>query len=67
MPAGLPVPPLAEYYRDGLRIDTEPGTKWAYSNHGFAALGQIVEDVTGTPLGRYLRPRPMPGKRGSGW
>ena len=55
VPAGQPVPPLAEYYRDGLRIDTEPGTKWAYSNHGFAALGQIVEDVTGIPLGRYLR------------
>ena len=55
VPAGQPVPPLAEYYRDGRRIDTEPGTKWAYSNHGFAALGQIVEDVTGIPLGRYLR------------
>ena len=55
VPAGQPVPALAEYYRDGLRIDTEPGTKWAYSNHGFAALGQIAEDVTGIPLGRYLR------------
>ncbi|HXZ70680.1 MAG TPA: serine hydrolase domain-containing protein [Streptosporangiaceae bacterium] len=55
VPAGRPVPPLAEYYRDGLRIDTEPGTKWAYSNHGFAALGQIVEDVSGISLGRYLR------------
>ena len=55
VPAGRPVPTLAEYYRDGLHVDTEPGTKWAYSNNGFAALGQIVEDVTGTPLGRYLR------------
>jgi len=54
-PAGRPVPSLAEYYRDGLRIDTEPGSKWAYSNHGFGTLGQIVEDVTGMPLGRYLR------------
>jgi CubicO group peptidase (beta-lactamase class C family) len=26
-----------------------------YSNHGFAALGQIVEDVSGEPFGRYLR------------
>ncbi len=49
------MPPLAEYYRDGLHIDTEPGTKWAYSNHGFAALGQIIEDVTRIPLSRYLR------------
>jgi CubicO group peptidase (beta-lactamase class C family) len=55
VPTGQPVPPLADYYRDGLRIDTEPGTKWAYSNHGFGALGQIVEDAAGIPLGRYLR------------
>ena len=38
-------------------MEVEPGTKWAYSNHGFAALGQIVEDVTGQPLDRYLRDR----------
>ncbi len=50
-------PPLAEYYRRGLRVEVEPGTKWAYSNHGFAALGQIVEDVSGQPLERYLRER----------
>ena len=36
-------------------MEVEPGTKWAYSNHGFAALGQIVEDVSGQPLDRYLR------------
>jgi CubicO group peptidase (beta-lactamase class C family) len=36
-------------------VEVEPGTKWVYSNHGFAALGQIVEDVTGLPLDRYLR------------
>jgi len=55
--AGRPVPPLAGYYRGGLHIDAEPGTKWAYSNHGFATLGQIVEDVSGIPLGRYFRER----------
>lgn len=26
-----------------------------YSNHGFAALGQIVQDVSGQPLDRFLR------------
>jgi CubicO group peptidase (beta-lactamase class C family) len=45
------------YYRAGLRIDFEPGTRWAYSNHGFATLGQIVEDVSGLPFDRYLRER----------
>ncbi|HEV2244050.1 MAG TPA: serine hydrolase domain-containing protein [Streptosporangiaceae bacterium] len=55
VPAGSPVPALAEYYRAGLRFDTDPGTRWAYSNHGFAALGQIVEDVSGTSFDRYVR------------
>jgi CubicO group peptidase (beta-lactamase class C family) len=47
--------PLPEYYRGGLTVDVEPGTRWAYSNHGFATLGQIVEDVSGEPFDRYLR------------
>lgn len=47
--------PLPEYYRRGLPVEVEPGTKWVYSNHGFAALGQIVEDVSGRPLDHYLR------------
>jgi CubicO group peptidase (beta-lactamase class C family) len=54
---GRPAPSLAEYYRGGLRVDFDPGTRWAYSNHGFATLGQIVEDVSGLRLDRYLRER----------
>jgi CubicO group peptidase (beta-lactamase class C family) len=52
---GRPVPSLAAYYQGGLRIDAEPGTRFMYTNHGFATLGQIVEDVSGEPLDRYLR------------
>ena len=52
---GRPVPTLAEYYRGGLRIDAEPGTRFMYTNHGFATLGQIVADVSGKPLDRYFR------------
>jgi CubicO group peptidase (beta-lactamase class C family) len=52
---GRPVPSLAEYYRGGLRIDAEPGTRFTYTNHGFATLGQIVTDVSGQPLDRYFR------------
>jgi CubicO group peptidase (beta-lactamase class C family) len=48
---------LAAYYRKGLPVEVEPGTKWAYSNHGFAALGQIVEDVSDQPYARYVRER----------
>lgn len=54
---GERLPPLAEHFRGGLRVVAEPGTAFAYSNHGYATLGQIVEDVTGTPLERYFRER----------
>jgi CubicO group peptidase (beta-lactamase class C family) len=53
--SGRAVRPLAELFPRGLPVEVQPGTKWAYSNHGFAALGQIVEDVTGQPFGHYLR------------
>jgi Beta-lactamase class C and other penicillin binding proteins len=46
--------PLGEYYRRGLPQEVQPGTKWVYSNHGFAALGQVVEDVSGQTLRDYL-------------
>jgi CubicO group peptidase (beta-lactamase class C family) len=55
--AGEPMPSLAEYYRRGVRVVAEPGTRFAYCNHGFATLGQIVEDVSGIALERYFRER----------
>jgi CubicO group peptidase (beta-lactamase class C family) len=50
-----PLPTLAGYYGGGLRLAAEPGTRFTYSDHGFATLGQIVEDVSGQPLDRYFR------------
>ena len=55
VPAGQPVPSLAEHYRGALPVHAEPGTRFRYGNHGPATLGQIVEDVSGHPLDRYLR------------
>jgi CubicO group peptidase (beta-lactamase class C family) len=52
---GEPLPSLAEYYHGGLRLVAEPGTRFTYSDHEFATLGQIVEDVSGMPFDRYLR------------
>src|ERR687898_1624843 len=52
---GQRLPTLAEFYRGGLHLVAEPGTSCTYSNHGFATLGQIVEDVSGKPLDRYFR------------
>ncbi len=52
---GSPMPTLAAFYQGAIRLDFEPGTTWIYSNHGYATLGQIVEDVTGQPLAAYFR------------
>jgi CubicO group peptidase (beta-lactamase class C family) len=52
---GQQLPSLAEFYRGGLHLVAKPGTRCTYSNHGFATLGQLVEDVSGTPLDHYLR------------
>jgi CubicO group peptidase (beta-lactamase class C family) len=52
---GAPVPSLAEFYRGALPVDVEPGTTFTYTNHGFATLAQIVEDVSGQPFEAYLR------------
>ena len=55
VPFGDALPSLGEYYRDGLEVVADPGSAFAYSNPTFATLGQIVEDVSGLPLDRYLR------------
>jgi hypothetical protein len=49
-----PLPSLAAFYRSGLRLVAEPGTMFRYGNHGFATLGQLVEDVSGESLDRYF-------------
>ena len=42
-----PLLPLGRFYGRWLRPDGPPGRKWAYANHGFATLGQLVADVSG--------------------
>ncbi len=34
-----------------------PGTKWEYSNSGYAVLAMIVEKVSGQPFGQFLHQR----------
>jgi CubicO group peptidase (beta-lactamase class C family) len=52
-----PLPALAQLYGGGIQLHGEPGTTYTYSNHGFATLQQIVEDVSGVPFDRFLRER----------
>jgi len=52
-----PQTPLADLYAEGLTIEAKPGTKWAYANHGFALLGEIVSRVEGERLASVVRRR----------
>ncbi len=52
-----PLPSLVDFYAPVLRAELAPGPKWAYANHGFAALGQLVEDVSGEPFAERMRSR----------
>lgn len=54
---GEPVPPLADYYDGLLEPELPPGVKWAYANHGFATVGQLIEDISGVPFETYMRER----------
>jgi CubicO group peptidase (beta-lactamase class C family) len=45
---------LAAIYGGVLRPDVVAGSKWAYANHGFAVIGQLVEDLSGQPFGAYM-------------
>lgn len=49
------VPSLAEYYGPELRLVSEPGATFRYTDHSFSTLGQIVEDVSGQPYVEYMR------------
>ncbi len=53
----VPVPTLREYYRGRLTPELYPGEKWAYANHGFYTIGQLVEDISGQPFEQYMRER----------
>lgn len=52
-PTGRPLPSLGRYYGNRLRPDSPPEAKWAYANHGFATVGQLVADLSAEPLGNY--------------
>jgi CubicO group peptidase (beta-lactamase class C family) len=46
---------LAKLYGGSLRTEVAAGSKWAYANHGFAVLGQVVQDIAGRPFADYMR------------
>jgi CubicO group peptidase (beta-lactamase class C family) len=40
-----------------IKLETQPGEKFIYSDIGFIALGKVVEKVTGKSLGKYAQER----------
>lgn len=49
-----PVPPLWQYYAGGIRAELYPYMKFAYSNHAFATVGQLIEDISGEAFEDYM-------------
>jgi len=55
---GVPSPATAEQvlrYAIGRPLDFEPGTRFAYSNVGYCALGRAVEKASGRSYESYVR------------
>jgi len=57
VPEKDPVPSMAAFYRRGLRPDRAAGVQYVYSNHAYAALGQLVADVSGTSYATFIHER----------
>ena len=58
---GLPAEDFARLLKDGVRVGWAPGTRFEYSNLGYATLGKVIEAVTGGDYaaavgGQLLRP-----------
>jgi CubicO group peptidase (beta-lactamase class C family) len=46
-----------EVYPNGILIEVPPGTKWAYANHGYGLLGEILARKERVPVDEVLRRR----------
>jgi len=44
-------------YTLGLRLDSAPGERFAYSNVGYLLLGRVIEAAGGMPYERYVKER----------
>jgi CubicO group peptidase (beta-lactamase class C family) len=51
---GSQAPRMEEYYGGRLIAEVYPQMKFAYSNHGFATLAQLIEDISGESFESYM-------------
>ncbi len=54
---GLPLEDFAHFLAKGLSVNWAPGTRFEYSNLGYAILGRIITAVTGEAYPDYIRRR----------
>jgi CubicO group peptidase (beta-lactamase class C family) len=54
---GLDPAEFAALLRGGVRLGWAPGTRFEYSNLGYALLGKVIETVTGAPYAEAVRSR----------
>jgi CubicO group peptidase (beta-lactamase class C family) len=52
---GLALDAFAAFLARGVRFNWAPGTRFEYSNLGFAILGRVITAVTGAPYPDYVR------------
>jgi CubicO group peptidase (beta-lactamase class C family) len=52
-----PTLPIAQAYEEGITIEVPPGSKWAYANHGYVLLGEILCRAEGKALADVLNDR----------
>jgi CubicO group peptidase (beta-lactamase class C family) len=54
---GLPLQEFAGFLSGGVRFNWAPGTRFEYSNLGYAILGRVISAVTGVAYQDYIRDR----------
>ena len=54
---GLPLEEFASFLAGGVRFNWAPGTRFEYSNLGYAILGRVITAVTGAAYPDYVRHR----------
>jgi CubicO group peptidase (beta-lactamase class C family) len=54
---GLPLEDFAHFLSGGVRFNWAPGTRFEYSNLGYAILGRVVTAVAGAAYPDYIRHR----------
>ena len=54
---GLPLEEFATFLSEGVSFNWAPGTRFEYSNLGYAILGRVITAVTGVAYPDYIRHR----------